>query len=70
MPTNAKFYHSKGLAYQDTKEYDLAIGMFQKALDVSNDHIPSLYHLGLMQHRSGKLTHALESLTKVLNAIG
>lgn len=59
MPTNAKFYHSKGLAYQDTHEYDLAIDMFQKALEVSNDHIPSLYHLGLMQHRSGKLTQAL-----------
>ena len=44
--------------------------MFQKALAVSNDHIPSLYHLGLMQHRSGQLTQALESLTKVLTAIG
>lgn len=44
--------------------------MFKKALDVSNDHIPSLYHLGLMQHKSGKLTEALESFTKVLTAIG
>jgi len=32
MPTNAKFYHSKGLAYQDTEEYDKAIDMFKKAL--------------------------------------
>ena len=70
MPTNAKFYHSKGLAYQSTDQYDKAIEMFQKALEVSNDHIPSLYHLGLMEHSSGKLTAALESLTKVLNAIG
>jgi tetratricopeptide (TPR) repeat protein len=70
MPTNAKFYHSKGLAYQDTKEHEKAIEMFKKALEVSNDHIPSLYHLGLMEHKSGKLTSALESLTKVLNAIG
>lgn len=70
MPTNAKFYHSKGLAYQDTLEYDKAIEMFKKALDVSNDHIPSLYHLGLMEHKSNKLTAALESLTKVLTAIG
>jgi tetratricopeptide (TPR) repeat protein len=59
MPTNAKFYHSKGLAYQDTKEYDKAISMFKKALEVSNDHIPSLYHLGLMEHKSNKLTAAL-----------
>ena len=70
MPSNAKFYHSKGLAYQDTGDFNHAIDMFKKALDVSNDHIPSLYHLGLMEHRSGKLTNALESLTKVLNAIG
>ena len=70
MPSNAKFFHSKGLAYQDTHEYDKAIEMFKKALEVSNDHIPSLYHLGLMEHKSGKLTAALESLTKVLNAIG
>lgn len=70
MPSNAKFYHSKGLAYQDTQEYDKAINMFKRALEVSNDHIPSLYHLGLMEHKSGKLTAALESLTKVLNAIG
>lgn len=70
MPTNAKFYHSKGLAYQDTQEYDKAIMMFKRALEVSRDHIPSLYHLGLMEHKSGKLTAALESLTKVLTAIG
>ena len=70
MPNNAKFYHSKGLAYQSTDHYDQAIQMFQKTLQVSNDHIPSLYHLGLMEHSSGKLTAALESLTKVLNAIG
>ena len=59
MPTNAKFYHSKGLAYQDTGEYDKAIIMFKKALEVSSDHIPSLYHLGLMEHKSNHLTAAL-----------
>lgn len=48
LPTNAKFYHSKGLAFQDTQEYERAIEMFKKALEVSSDHIPSLYHLGLM----------------------
>ena len=52
MPSNAKFFHSKGLAYQDTHEYDKAIEMFKKALEVSNDHIPSLYHLGLMATES------------------
>ena len=37
---------------------------------MSSDHIPSLYHLGLMEHKSNRLSSALESLTKVLNAIG
>lgn len=32
MPKNSKFYHSKGLAYQDVGEYDLAINMFERAL--------------------------------------
>lgn len=59
MPTNAKFYHSKGLAYQDTLEYGKAIEMFKKALEVSSDHIPSLYHLGLMEHKSKQLAAAL-----------
>jgi hypothetical protein len=30
--------------------------MFRKALEVSSDHIPSLYHLGLMQHKNNKLS--------------
>jgi tetratricopeptide (TPR) repeat protein len=32
MPNNPKFYHSKGLAYEDTKDYEQAINMFKKAL--------------------------------------
>jgi tetratricopeptide (TPR) repeat protein len=52
MPTNSKFYHSKGLAYQDVGKFELAIKMFEKALDISPDHVPSIYHLGLMQHKN------------------
>ena len=59
MPANAKFYHSKGLAFQDTLEYEKAISQFKKALDVSSDHIPSLYHLGLMEHKNKQLAAAL-----------
>lgn len=44
--------------------------MFEKALDISPDHVPSIYHLGLMQHKNGNLTDALNSFTSVLNAIG
>ncbi len=44
--------------------------MFEKALEVSPDHVPSLYHLGLMQHKSQQLGEALESLTRVLDTLG
>ena len=44
--------------------------MFEKALEIAPDHVPSIYHLGLMQHKNGNLTDALNSFTSVLNAIG
>lgn len=33
--------------------------MFKKALEVSSDHIASLYHLGLMEHKNKQLAAAL-----------
>ncbi|XP_051912790.1 tetratricopeptide repeat protein 6-like [Hippocampus zosterae] len=66
---NPKFFHSKGLAYQDT-DYERAIQFFEKALEVDPANVPSLYHLGLMQHRGGRLADAIDSLTKVLSTIG
>lgn len=59
MPTNPKFYHSKGLAYEHTQNYDDAIRMFKEALKVYPKHIPAIYHLGLMQHKNDKLAEAL-----------
>ena len=44
--------------------------MFQKALDITPNHIPSLYHLGLMQHKNLELKEALNSFTDVLEKIG
>ncbi len=66
---NPKFFHSKGLAYQDS-DYEKAIEFFEKALEVDSGNIPSLYHLGLMQHRGGHLAEAIDNLTKVLHTIG
>jgi len=61
--TNSKFFHSKGLAYQDAEDYDNAIKQFEMALDISPEHVPSIFHLGLMQHKKGKLNDSLESFT-------
>lgn len=44
--------------------------MFEKALDITPNHIPSLYHLGLMQHKNRELKEALNSFTDVLEKIG
>lgn len=44
--------------------------MFEKALEITPDHIPSIFHLGLMQHKNGELNEALNSFTSVLNGAG
>lgn len=44
--------------------------MFEKALNIAPDHVPSIYHLGLMQHKNGDYKDALNSFTQVLTSIG
>jgi len=44
--------------------------MFTKALDLQPDNIPSLFHLGMMQHKNGDLKESLHSFSEVLDAIG
>lgn len=51
-------------------DYGNAIKMFEKALQITPDHVPSIYHLGLMQHKNRNLNEALESFTMVIKAIG
>jgi len=34
-------------------DYEHAIGMFIKAMEINLDHIPSQYHLALMLHKNG-----------------
>jgi len=64
------YYHSKGLTYHEQNQYAKAIKMFQKALSIKPDHIPSRYHLGLMLHLNGDLQLALECFSQVLEAKG
>lgn len=44
--------------------------MFKKALSMKADHIPSRYHLGLMQHLNGDLSEAIVNFKMVLDAKG
>ena len=46
-PHVCMFYHSIGLTYKDIGKNEKAIEMFEKACEISFDHIPSIFHLGL-----------------------
>lgn len=65
-PENGAFYHSKGLCYQLQKDYYKAKGFFERSLEIDCEHDPSVYHLGLMQHKLGELPEALQSFTLVI----
>lgn len=68
--SNEMYYHSKGLTFHEQKEYEKAIKMFKKALSIKEDHIPSRYNLGLMQHLHGDLHEALINFGIVLESKG
>lgn len=61
------FYHSKGLVYSEINNFEQAIKMFKKSLEIKKDHMPSLFHLGLMQHKNCNYKEALASFTQVLD---
>ena len=44
--------------------------MFIKALDLDENHTPSRFHLGLMQHKNGEFKEALHSFTEVIKEVG
>lgn len=68
QPSNPKFWHSKGLAYEgkaleDQKKVSVnhdmilslqekSIEMYKQALALSENFISSRFHLGLMYHRT------------------
>lgn len=81
-PNNPKFYHSKGLAYEgkathimenekreDADLQEMAIEMYQKSLELSENFISSRFHLGLMFHRTNKFHQALKCFSAVLNKL-
>lgn len=68
-PENPKFYHSKGLAYEGTKNpelYERAIEMYKKALSYSENYLTSRFHLGGMYHRLNMFHEALQCYSAVL----
>ena len=48
-PTNGSFYSAKGNLYEKTKEFDKAVQMFEKALELNPEDVGALHNLGLMK---------------------
>lgn len=46
------YFHSKGLAFNELKDYEVAIEMFNKSLKIDPNHQPSWFHLGLTYHNN------------------
>lgn len=65
-PENCTFYHAKALCYEQEDEHWNAKEFYKKALSIDPSHLPSIFHLGLMQHKLRELTDALESFSQVI----
>jgi len=78
-PNDPKFWHSKGLAFQGKSEeagprgdpffIDKATEMYMTALSITEHHITSRFHLGLMFHKNNKFHEALKCFSNVLAKI-
>ncbi len=66
-PKDARYRHAVGLARQQSDgEEEMALEQFELALELDPNHIPSLYHRGLMLHRLHRLDEAVDVFSAVL----
>jgi tetratricopeptide (TPR) repeat protein len=67
---SARYVHSVGLAYQQMggRAAD-ALAQFQGAVRLDPQHMPSLYHAGLMLHKLQRHEEALSALGAVLDKV-
>ena len=57
--TEAEIYNTRGIAYSENDEHDLAIATFDKAIELESDYINAHYNRGLAYIRKGKVDKAL-----------
>jgi tetratricopeptide (TPR) repeat protein len=70
-PGDARYVHAVGLAHQQAKgEEQQALEHFDRAIELNPDHIPSLYHRGLMLHSLQRLDEAIAIFSEVLEKSG
>lgn len=64
--SNCNFYQAKALCFEQEGRYSQAKEFYEKAIDIDENHLPAIFHLGLMQHKLRQLPNALESFSKVI----
>lgn len=57
--TEAEIYNTRGIAYSERCEHDLAIAAFDKAIELESDDINAHYNRGLAYMRKGEVDKAL-----------
>ncbi len=55
----AEIYNARGITYSESGEYDLAIAMFDKAIELQPDYMDAHYNRGLAYMRKGEVDKAL-----------
>ena len=74
-PTNAKLWHSKGLAFQgqaeggDESYINKAIEMYRQAIQLQEGFVSSRFHLGLMYHKLKRYIEAIKCFSRVIDRI-
>ena len=64
MPIPQKFWHIKGIALHETKQFEEAIKCFNEALESENDSVELFYDLAKSQLMLGKIDEGMDTLEK------
>ena len=63
---NKLYLHSLGVVFEKTGSFDRAMTQFEKTLALDPEHVPSLFHLGLVHFKMGSYTRAEDIFTQVI----
>lgn len=69
LPQTAEELVESGWSHFSKKEYYRAEADFQKALELSPDHIDTLYALAMTFQNSGRQQEAIHTFEKVINGL-
>jgi tetratricopeptide (TPR) repeat protein len=70
QPGDSRFYHSKGLAFEGTKndeDFEAAIDNYKKAIELDETFFGARFHLGNMYHKNLQFQEARQCFSTVLS---